>query len=115
MLTIGKERINKDLKNLMKNKKQIKITEDDLKFIYGDGYGFFQSKILSNCCCGACPESKYDSTIVNYEIFLDDLNDIILKGFCAKCGGKIGRYLETGEVEKYLPRIKKVKKRASKK
>jgi hypothetical protein len=95
----------------MAEKKQLKITEEDLKFIYGDDYGFFQSKILSNCHCANCPESKYDSTIVNYEIFLNDLNDVILRGFCAKCGGKIGRYSETGEVEKYLPRIKKIKKK----
>lgn len=94
----------------MKNNKQVKITEEDLKFIYGDDYGFFQSKILSNCHCTNCPESKYDSIMVNYEIFLNDLNDVVLQGFCAKCNNKIGRYTETGEVEEYLPRIKEVRK-----
>lgn len=87
------------------------MTEEDLKLIYGDDYGFFQSKILSNCYCANCLESKYDSTIVSYEIFLNDLNDIILKGLCAKCGGKIGRYVETGEVAEYLPRIEETKKK----
>lgn len=95
----------------MKNSKEIKIAEEDLKIIYGDDYRFFQSKILPNCYCKGCPESEYDSTIVNYEIFLNDLNDVILRGFCAKCGGKIGRYSETGEVKKYLPRIAEVKKK----
>lgn len=66
----------------MKNNKQLKITEKDLKFIYGNDYDFFQSKILSNCHCLGCFESKYGSTVVNYKIFLNDLNDIILKGFC---------------------------------
>lgn len=91
-------------------KKELKITEEDLKFIYGDDYGLFQSRILSNCYCKGCPESEYDSTIVNYEIFLNDLNDVVLRGYCAKCGGKIGRYSETGEVKEYLSRIKKLKK-----
>ena len=92
-------------------KKQIKITEDDLKIIYGDDYKFFKSKIIPNCFCHTCPPSKYDATIVDYDIFLNDLNDVVLKGFCAKCGGKIARCLETGEAPEYLPRIKKIKKK----
>lgn len=98
----------------MTKHKQIKITEKDLKFIYGNDYEFFQSKILSNCFCAVCPESKHNSTIINYDIFVNDLNDIILQGFCAKCGGKIGRYLETGEAEEYLPKIEKVRKKTAK-
>jgi len=40
-----------------------------------------------------------------------DLNDIILRGFCAACGHPVNRYLETGEVESYLLRIKKVRQK----
>lgn len=94
----------------MVKKRNIKISRDQLKFIYGDDYDFFVNKILSNCYCGQCPDSKYDSTIVNYEIFLNNINDTFLQGFCAKCGGKVGRYLETGEVPAYAPRIKQVLK-----
>ncbi len=90
--------------------KEKKITAEQLKFIYSDDYDFFVNKILSNCFCPKCPNSEYSSTIVDYEIFLNDLNDIILKGSCAKCQGPIGRYLETGEVLEYLPRIKNVLK-----
>ncbi|MCX6706170.1 MAG: hypothetical protein NTV24_03670, partial [Candidatus Woesebacteria bacterium] len=91
----------------MTEKKKLKIAEEDLKMIYGDNYDFFQTKILSNCFCPTCNTKGYHSTIINYEIFIDNLNDIILQGFCAECGDKIGRYLETGEVEEYLPIIKK--------
>lgn len=95
----------------MKKAKQIKITEEDFKFIYGDDYGFFQSKILSNCYCAVC---LGNSAIVNYVSFINDLDDVILRGFCAKCGGRIGRYLETGEVEEFLPRIKQLRKKYQK-
>lgn len=94
-----------------KEQAKIKITEEDLKFIYGADYDFFQSKILSNCFCHNCQPAKDNAIINNYEIFINDLNDIILSGFCAECGGEINRYLETGEVKEYLPRIKKVKRK----
>ena len=89
----------------MSNKKQIKITKEDLVAIYGSDYRLFEEKIIPNCYCGSC----HISTIVNYEVYLNDLDDIILKGFCAKCGKPVNRYLETGEVEKFQKMIIKVK------
>lgn len=97
-----------------KEQAKIKITEEDLKFIYGADYNFFQTKILSNCYCHNCQPSKHNATINNYEIFINDLDDVILCGFCAECGGKMNRYLETGEVKEYLPRIKKIKRKHAK-
>ncbi len=92
-------------------KKPIKITEDDLRFIYGSDYPFFREKILPNCFCGSCSREGKDSmvTITNYEIFINDLNDVLLEGFCSVCGGRVGRYSETGEVKKYVPRVKKIR------
>ncbi len=99
----------------IKDKKQIKITEEDLKFIHGKDYKLFQDKILPNCFCGSCVKNgRQIVRIVNYEIFINDLNDIELQGFCANCGGRIGRYLETGEVGKYIPRVKKIKEKYKK-
>ena len=95
----------------MQNKKEIKLTETDLKAIYGPDYNFFQEKILSNCFCHRCRVKSYTAMITKYKIFLNDLNDIVLRGVCAACGGPVNRYLETGEVESYLPRIKKVKQK----
>ncbi|OGY17593.1 MAG: hypothetical protein A2784_00595 [Candidatus Chisholmbacteria bacterium RIFCSPHIGHO2_01_FULL_48_12] len=91
----------------MSNKKQIKITKENLVFIYGDDRRFFEEKIVSNCYCPTC-KTPYQSTIVNYEIFLNDLNDILLKGYCVKCKNPINRYVETGEVPEYQERIKKI-------
>ena len=96
-----------------KKKKNIKITEEDLKFIHGKDYVLFQEKILPNCFCGKCCFGSGGQTIkiVNYEIFINDLNDVELQGFCAECGGKVGRYLETEEVKEYAERVKKIRKK----
>lgn len=93
-----------------KTKKELKITQDDLKNIYGKDYKLFKNKILSNCYCTQC-KTPYTSTIINYQIFLNDINDTILRGFCKECNGKVNRYLETGEVLKYLTRIQKIKRK----
>lgn len=72
----------------MKKYDEIEMNQEDLKFIHGDEYEFFEQKIIPNCYCRNC-KSSYNSTIVNYIIFLNDLNDIILKGFCEKCKNPI--------------------------
>ncbi len=97
----------------MSNKKQIKITKEDLVVIYGKDHHLFEEKIIPNCYCHMC-KTSYQSTIVNYEIFLNDLNDLVLKGFCAKCGSRINRYLETGEVLEYQERIENIKENLQK-
>lgn len=89
-------------------KHEIKLTENDLKKIHGEDYQKFKDKILTTCWCGNC-SSDTVTTIVNYKIFLNDLDDVILRGLCKKCGARINRYLETGEVEKYRKIIKKIR------
>jgi len=98
---------------IMSNKKQVEISKQDLQIIYGDDYSFFQSKILPNCYCGRC-NTPYTSTIVDYEIYLNALDDVLLSGLCSKCGGRVNRYLETGEVDEYQQNIKKVRRNLKK-
>lgn len=76
--------------------KTIPITEEDVAFIFNDNLEQFHS-VTSNCFCAQC-QTPYESTIVNYKILLNELYDILLKGFCMDCGHTMGRYLETGEV-----------------
>jgi len=45
------------------------------------------------CSCSGKPVS-----IVNFKIYLNNLNDLVLKGSCSNCGHKVGRYIETGEM-----------------
>jgi len=71
----------------------IAIEEYDVELIMADQYKNLYI-LLENSYCSTC---RGASTIVDYKPFLNNLNDIILKGFCAECGGKVNRYIETGE------------------
>ncbi len=75
-------------------KKQIKIALEDVELIMGADFLYFDS-ILQNVYCFNCPDHM--TTIVNYKIYLNNLEDIQLKGECKTCGGPVGRYVETGE------------------
>ena len=73
---------------------EIEITLDDIEIIMGDSYEFFP-RIVENCFCARCQEPV--TTIVMYRSYLNYLQDIILKGQCARCGNQVARYIETGE------------------
>jgi len=45
------------------------------------------------------------------ENFLNDMNDILIKGKCKKCSGNVSRFIEYGEFEEF--RIKAAKFRKS--
>jgi hypothetical protein len=74
---------------------EIKIDMDDIRVIFGDDFEHFDT-IIKNVFCAKCG-GTYDRTIVNFTAYLNELNDIVLKGECKTCSGKVGRYLETGE------------------
>ena len=88
-------------------KKELPLTLPDLKIIWAEDWDFLVDKILPNCLCHTC---KTQTTIVEFKIVVNDLNDIILKGHCAVCGDTVNRYTETGENEEYVRRIKKILK-----
>jgi hypothetical protein len=74
---------------------EIKIDMDDIRVIFGDDIDHFNT-IINNVFCTSCG-GAYDRTIVNFTAYLNNLNDIVLKGECKTCSGKVGRYIETGE------------------
>lgn len=86
---------------------KIEISEARLKGIFGDEWVRSEEKILNNVYCSHC-KSNYNSTIVNYKIFINDLNDVIFEGFCKKCGHGVARYAETGENPRHTKRITEV-------
>ena len=90
----------------------LKITQEDLQKIYGNDWEEFQQKILTNCLCRCTPRNV--TTIVDYEIFLNDLNDVLLRGKCKNCGGPVARYIETGELPEYEEAIEEVRRRYEK-
>ena len=87
----------------------MKISYEQLKYIHGGDWEKYGKLILSNCFC-FCDAKNHKTTIVDFDIFLDDkLNDVLLKGKCVKCGKNISRRLETGEAEGYAERIREIK------
>jgi hypothetical protein len=75
--------------------KKIPISMEDVGFIFNNNLHDFHYA-CSICYCMQCNNNQ-DSTIINYKISLNDLNDIELQGHCQTCNHKIGRYIETGE------------------
>lgn len=92
------------------DKGQTKIRLLDLKTILGNDFHLFETETLPNCWCYKCNTKKGKSKIVNFLVFLNDVNDIVLRGFCADCGSRLDRYVEIGEVEKYTKKISKIRK-----
>jgi len=93
----------------MATKSRIEISKSNLTSILGEDLDDFEKNIINHVYCGNC-NSSYNSTIVNYSIFLNDLDDVILEGFCKKCNNPVNRCVETGEVAKYQKRISEIKK-----
>lgn len=91
----------------MSKRKDILITEEDLKFIFGDEYDEIKEKIFTNCYCSRCTDADM-VTIVNYKPYISSLDDVVLKGKCKNCGEEIGRCIETGEVERFRKRVREV-------
>ena len=58
------------------------------------------------CDCGAG-----NKELANYKSYINDLNDVILKGWCSACRSIAARYIETGErkgIEKIADKIRKL-------
>ncbi len=76
-------------------KKMLPISIDDVSFIFGNNN--YEANLQINACyCTKC-QNGYKNTITNYTIFLNNLLDIQLNGFCGACYQTMGRYIETGE------------------
>lgn len=61
------------------------------------------------CNCGA--EQKQ---LINYKSYINNLNDVILKGLCSSCKTIAARYIETGErkgIEKIADKIRKLNRK----
>ncbi len=80
---------------MSKRNKSIPITIEDIAFIFNNKTDEFYN-LTSHCFCRHCANG-YESTITNYTISLNSLNDIELNGFCLDCHTKISRYIETGD------------------
>jgi len=99
------------------SRKEIEINLEDVELIMGENIHFL-NKCIENCFCRNCNPSL--TTITNYRFYLNELEDIILKGECIKCSSPVARYIETGEnkesagmakhIREIVKKYKKIKK-----
>ena len=83
---------------------EISITLFDVKTLMGDSFQFFESITSDNIFCANCTGEKRMVGMNIHEILLSSLNDIIVRGTCMECGGKVARVMETGEAADFYER-----------
>jgi len=76
---------------------EILITLFEVKTLMRDKFQFFESITNDNVFCSSCTGDKGMVGMHIREIYLSTLNDVIAKGTCMECGGKVARVMETGE------------------
>ena len=81
----------------MKRPPKIKINQFQLAVLLNDEQKkFFDMVIADNVFCSQCRGLAKEGITIN-EMFLTDLNDILVKGTCNTCKGKVARTMEFGE------------------
>ncbi len=103
----------------MAKKRTKHITHDDkveigplqLRSMFGQSYEE-DIEIALNCIlCDCGVENKQ---LIDYESYLNNLNDVVLKGRCSSCKTIAARYIETGErngIEKIADKIRKLNRK----
>ena len=92
----------------MREEIEIQITEDELKFIVEDEFDQIVDLARNNSFCSRC-HGKNKVEMIDYELMLNDLNDVVFQGKCKSCNGKIARYVEIGEQMKFRMRTEIIK------
>ena len=85
--------------------KQTFLTQAQLRQIFANDWSDFQSDILNHVFCHHCVS---ETKMVNYQAYLNDLNDLVIQGNCATCHKPVSRYLATSENPTYFSRIMKL-------
>ncbi|KGE84859.1 hypothetical protein [Phaeodactylibacter xiamenensis] len=80
----------------MEKKIEILIGVDELRFIVEDEFDQIIDLVKHNSFCSNCNE-KTKIEMIEYDLSLNELNDVVFRGKCKSCGKNIGRYVEIGE------------------
>ena len=81
----------------MKRPPEIKLNKFQLALLLNnDQKGFYNEVLADNVFCSNCGGIALKGIEIE-EIFLTDLNDILVRGTCKVCNGKVARVFEFGE------------------
>ena len=92
----------------MREEGLIKITIEDLKYIVEEEYEVLERMARFNSFCGNC-YGKREVEMIDFELYLNRLNDVIFEGKCKGCSKSIARYIEIGENPMYYMKTKHIK------
>jgi hypothetical protein len=85
----------KKLTDIMINKFQLNVLLDDEQ---KEGFDYLLNRgVLCSICGGICSEG-----VEIKEIYLNSLNDIMIRGNCKVCNGKVTRIMEFGEDKEFF-------------
>lgn len=94
----------------MKRPPEIQINQFQLaRLLDEEQMGFYKEVLADNVFCAHCGEVASKGIVV-HEIFLTDLNDIMVRGTCKVCNGKVARILEFGEDNTFHEKAMKFRK-----
>lgn len=86
---------------------ELEIGPLQLQSMFGQTYAEDIEIAVNSIYCGCGSESKH---LINYKSFINDLNDVILKGSCSSCNTIAARYIEIGEREGIVEIADKIRK-----
>ena len=88
--------------------KDIELNQWEFQLVMEDSWND-RDIFINNFFCDCKSPNRQ---LVDYKIYLNDINDIILRGNCSGCKTIAARYIETGENVKSIEaadRIRKIK------
>lgn len=85
----------------MKKLPELKINRFQLAVLLEKEEKYFCNLVIeNNVYCSECRGAAKNGVDVK-EIYLTELNDIIIRGNCRKCGGEVARIFEFGEKKEF--------------
>ena len=88
------------------NPNDIELNQWEFQLVMGDSQN--DREIFINNFFYDCKSSNRQ--LVDYKVYLNDINDIILKGACSGCYTIAARYIETGENTKSVDAADRIRK-----
>ncbi len=100
----------KSREEVMKQPPEIPINQFQLTILLNDEQKDFYSYVLAeNVFCSKCAGSAIKGIDVK-EIFLTNLNDVLVHGTCNECNGKVARIFEFGEDKAFYEKANRFRK-----
>jgi len=90
---------------------EVEIGPLQLRSMFGQTYEEDIEIAINSIFCDCGADRKH---LINYKSYINDLNDVILKGWCSSCKTIAARYIETGErkgIEKIADKIRKLNRK----